>query len=131
MSAYRARRTAAEAERLVATAEAMVAAGAAALLVEAVPDEVSERIVAAVGLGAGEGGGVPDASARKASPQRRRGEDSRVPVIGCGAGPAPDGHVVVLHDLLGAERLATAPSRRRWRSWASGCRGPRKRGGSV
>jgi 3-methyl-2-oxobutanoate hydroxymethyltransferase len=51
----------------------MVAAGAGMLLVEATPIEVTEEIV-------------------------RR---SPVPVIGCGAGPACHGQVVVMHDLLG------------------------------
>jgi len=73
-------RTGREADILVDTAQLMIAMGATALLVEAVPDEVSRRIVA------------------KAS-HPRTGE--RVPVIGCGAGPACDGHVIVLQDLLG------------------------------
>lgn len=58
----------------------MIAKGASVLLVEAVPDEVSQRIMAIANDPA-------------------TGE--RVPVIGCGAGPGCDGHVVVLHDLLG------------------------------
>lgn len=69
-----------EADVLVDTAQLMIAMGATVLLVEAVPDEVSERIVA---------------KAR----HPRSGE--RIPVVGCGAGPACDGHVVVLQDLLG------------------------------
>lgn len=73
-------RTAREADVLVDTAQLMIAMGATALLVEAVPDGVSERIVA---------------KAR----HPRSGE--RVPVVGCGAGPGCDGHVVVLQDLLG------------------------------
>ena len=66
-------RTPREAMEVVADARALEAAGAAMLLVEAVPPEVSESIVTG----------------------------ARVPVIGCGAGPACHGQVIVLHDLLG------------------------------
>ena len=66
-------KTAEEAVRIVADADAMLAAGATMLLVEATPVEVTEEIV-------------------------RR---SKVPVIGCGAGPVCHGQVVVTHDLLG------------------------------
>ena len=68
-----------EAELIVDTAELMIARGASALLLEAVPDEVSQRVVRIA---------------------RGRGDGRPVPVIGCGAGPACHGHVVVLHDLL-------------------------------
>lgn len=74
-------RTPDEARRIIDTAVAMVESGAAMLLVEAVPQEVSAKIVEAVAQRGP--GGTP------------------VPVIGCGAGPACHGHVVVLHDLLG------------------------------
>ncbi len=71
---YRAQaRDAASIAGLVAEARRMVDCGAALLLLEAVPNEASQAVLAAVS----------------------------VPVIGCGAGPACDGHVVVTHDLLG------------------------------
>jgi 3-methyl-2-oxobutanoate hydroxymethyltransferase len=66
-------RTAAEAGALLQDALALEAAGAAMLLVEAVPEEVAQRIV----------------------------ERTSVPVIGCGAGPACHGQVVVMQDLFG------------------------------
>jgi 3-methyl-2-oxobutanoate hydroxymethyltransferase len=66
-------RTAAEARSLVADAVAMEDAGACMLLIEAAPNEVSQRVV----------------------------EKTSVPVIGCGAGTACHGQIVVLHDLLG------------------------------
>jgi 3-methyl-2-oxobutanoate hydroxymethyltransferase len=64
----------ADVKALVTLAEQMVDAGAVMLLIEAVPQEVSQRVVEAV---------------------------APTPVIGCGGGPACHGHVVVLHDLLG------------------------------
>ncbi|HVX86368.1 MAG TPA: 3-methyl-2-oxobutanoate hydroxymethyltransferase [Phycisphaerae bacterium] len=66
-------RTAEAAARVVGDAVALSEAGAQLLLVEAVPNEVTAEI------------------------QRR----TTVPVLGCGAGPSADGHVVVTHDLLG------------------------------
>lgn len=66
-------RTHDEAERLIRDARALEAAGSVMLLIEATPAEVSERIVSG----------------------------SRIPIIGCGAGPACHGQVIVLHDLLG------------------------------
>jgi 3-methyl-2-oxobutanoate hydroxymethyltransferase len=68
-------RTEQEAARLVDEAAMMEQAGAVMLLVEACPNEVSQRIV------------------EKTS--------GRIPLIGCGGGPACHGQIVVLQDLLG------------------------------
>ncbi len=66
-------RTATEACQIVRLAELCADAGASAILLEAVPPEVSEKIAQLIDL----------------------------PIIGCGAGPACHAHVVVLQDLLG------------------------------
>jgi len=66
-------RTTAEANRLVEEARRLEEAGATMILVEAVPAQVSEAIV----------------------------ERTSIPVIGCGAGPACHGQVVVTQDLAG------------------------------
>ena len=66
-------KTADAARQLVAEAVMMEDAGATMLLVEAIPDEVSARIV----------------------------EKTSIPVIGCGGGPSCHGQIVVLQDLLG------------------------------
>ena len=66
-------RKAEDAQRLVDDAIAMEEAGASMLLIEAVPNEVSQRIV----------------------------EKTSLPLIGCGGGSACHGQIVVLHDLLG------------------------------
>jgi 3-methyl-2-oxobutanoate hydroxymethyltransferase len=66
-------RTADEARQLMRDATILECAGAVMLLIEATPAEVASEIVA----------------------------QAKVPVIGCGAGPACHGQVVVLHDLLG------------------------------
>lgn len=85
---YRAQsRTADAARALIADAQALAAAGAAMILVEAVPPEPAQRIARTVD----------------------------VPVIGCGAGAGCDGHVVVLHDMLG---LSAGPAPRFIRRYA-------------
>lgn len=66
-------RTADAARQVVDDALALERAGAAMLLVEAVPNEVADEIIA----------------------------KARVPLIGIGAGPAPHGQILVLQDLLG------------------------------
>jgi 3-methyl-2-oxobutanoate hydroxymethyltransferase len=66
-------RTPAEAQRIIDAAVAHAQAGAHLLLLEAVPDEVTAEVVRQVDC----------------------------PVLGCGAGPSSDGHVVVIHDMLG------------------------------
>ena len=66
-------KTAEKARELVEDARVLEAAGAAMLLVEACPSEVAEAIV----------------------------EQSALPVVGCGAGSACHGQIVVLQDLLG------------------------------
>ena len=75
-------RTQRESEQICAAAEQLIQAGAVMLLIEAVPAEVAQRVVAV-------------------AMDTHNGERDITPVIGCGAGPACHGHVVVLHDLLG------------------------------
>lgn len=69
-----------EVELLVETASRMIEAGATALLLEAVPDVVSRRVVERA---------IHPATGKV------------VPVIGCGAGPLCHGHVVVMQDIMG------------------------------
>ena len=66
-------RTQSQANTLIEDAQRLEDAGATMLLIEAVPAEVAASIV----------------------------EQTMIPVIGCGAGPACHGQIVVLHDLLG------------------------------
>jgi len=66
-------RTADQAMTIVELAIRMQEAGASAILLEAVPPEVSQAVV----------------------------DKLSVPIIGCGAGGACDGSVVVVHDMLG------------------------------
>jgi 3-methyl-2-oxobutanoate hydroxymethyltransferase len=66
-------RTASGAERLLDDARALEEAGCFAIVLEAMPEPVAERVTAAL----------------------------RIPTIGIGAGAACDGQVLVWHDLLG------------------------------
>jgi len=66
-------RTAKQAQAVVDDALALEEAGAIMLLLEACPNEVSTKVV----------------------------QKTSIPVIGCGAGPACHGQIVVLQDLLG------------------------------
>ncbi len=66
-------RTSESLEQVVRDAAALQDAGAVVLLIEAVPDEVTKRVM----------------------------EIARVPVIGIGAGTACDGQILVVNDLLG------------------------------
>ena len=66
-------KTAAAAQALLADAEALESAGCFALVLEAVPTQVAELITNGIGI----------------------------PTIGIGAGPACDGQVLVMHDMLG------------------------------
>jgi 3-methyl-2-oxobutanoate hydroxymethyltransferase len=66
-------RTAVQARQMVKDAIAMERAGAVMLLIEACPNEVSQRIV----------------------------KEISIPLIGCGGGEACHGQIVVLQDLLG------------------------------
>lgn len=68
-------------QHVVDDAWALAQAGAIMILLEAVPREVSEAVVEAL--------------------QGYTHDGHSVLVIGCGAGPACHGHVVVLHDILG------------------------------
>lgn len=76
-------RTARELAALRDEAREMVTRGAAMLLIEAVPAEVAAGMIEAANEAADQAG------------------TPRPVVIGCGAGPACHGHVVVLQDLLG------------------------------
>jgi len=66
-------KTARAAKQLLADARALAEAGCFALVLEAVPAEVAQRITAEIGI----------------------------PTIGIGAGPGCDGQVLVFHDVLG------------------------------
>ncbi len=66
-------KTPGEGERIAHDALELERAGAVCLLIEAVPDEVTRKVL----------------------------EATTIPVIGIGAGPRPHGQVLVLHDLIG------------------------------
>lgn len=70
-----------QARQMRADAIALQDAGAAMILLECVPSELAAQITQAV----------------------------RVPVIGIGAGPATDGQVLVLHDMLGLSLTGRVP----------------------
>lgn len=74
------------ASRLLADARALEAAGASALVLELVPRDLAARVTAAL----------------------------RIPTIGIGAGPACDGQVLVLPDLLGLTEGFTPKFLRRY-----------------
>jgi 3-methyl-2-oxobutanoate hydroxymethyltransferase len=77
-------RTQAHADATVEDALRMVEAGAVMLLFEAVPAEIPQQV------------------SRSLQAKAEAGElEYPVPIVGCGAGPGCDGHVIVLHDLLG------------------------------
>ncbi len=98
-----------EANQLVDTAELMIQRGAAMLLLEAVTDEVSQRVVAiandppnathghAGGSVSGNTGGNTGGIVGGVGGNVGGG----VPVIGCGSGSACHGQVLVLHDVMG------------------------------
>ncbi|MEW6517035.1 MAG: 3-methyl-2-oxobutanoate hydroxymethyltransferase [candidate division FCPU426 bacterium] len=72
--------------RLLRDAQALEAAGAFAVVLEKVPDEAAGRVTKALSI----------------------------PTIGCGAGPACDGQVLVLHDILGLFGDFTPPFAKRY-----------------
>ncbi|MHB1912234.1 MAG: 3-methyl-2-oxobutanoate hydroxymethyltransferase, partial [Acidimicrobiales bacterium] len=87
MGGYRVQgRDAAAAEALVGDAMALAEAGVFAVVLEGVPDVVAARVTEAL----------------------------PVPTIGIGAGPACDGQVLVMHDLLGLEDRVTPKFVRRY-----------------
>jgi 3-methyl-2-oxobutanoate hydroxymethyltransferase len=87
MGGYRVQaRTLSAAESLLSDAVELQAAGAAVVVLEGVPREVSTGVAAAL----------------------------EVPVIGIGAGPGCDGQILVLHDLLGLTFVPRAKFARRY-----------------
>lgn len=87
-------REAGAAEALVADAAALEAAGACSVVLELMPTPVAARITGAI----------------------------RIPTIGIGAGPACDGQVLVLHDMLGLNDTFTPRFLKHYGELAAGVR---------
>jgi 3-methyl-2-oxobutanoate hydroxymethyltransferase len=87
-------REAGAADRLVEDAQTLADAGVFALVLELVPAPVAERVTAAVGI----------------------------PTIGIGSGPACDGQVLVLHDMLGLNERFKAKFLKRYAQMADDVR---------
>lgn len=87
-------RDAAAAGRLVEDARALEAAGAFAIVLELMPTEVARAVTAAV----------------------------QIPTIGIGSGPACDGQVLVLHDMLGLNDTFRPKFLKRYADLADGVR---------
>lgn len=79
-------RTTSEAERILSDARELEAAGVFSIVLEVIPQELAREVTAAVS----------------------------VPTIGIGAGPACDGQVLVLHDLVGLTVNGTPKHARRF-----------------
>jgi len=82
------------ADRIVADARALEAAGAFAVVLELMPTAVAERVTAAL----------------------------TIPTIGIGSGPACDGQVLVLHDMLGLNETFKAKFLKRYANLADDVR---------
>lgn len=82
------------ADRIVADARALEAAGAFAIVLELMPTAVAERVTAAL----------------------------TIPTIGIGSGPACDGQVLVLHDMLGLNESFKAKFLKRYANLADDVR---------
>ena len=68
-------------QKLIEEAQSLESAGAAMLLLECVPNDLSKEITSLL----------------------------KIPVIGIGAGPETDGQIMVIHDLLGISCLEKPP----------------------
>lgn len=78
----------AEAEKLLSDAKVLESIGCFGIVLEKIPATLTERVVA----------------------------DIRIPIIGIGAGPAADGQVLVLHDILGITKAFNPRFLRRYLS---------------